>query len=541
MPEGYWVENIKVRALNGSYVELLGLNSNQTNNTVGTKFEYDIPVFESLLNYVTKNENTYTIEFKVEYKIHTYNININYLLGNPKNNEDDRQITYPEIALNYTFEGSNYTINGVYNSNVLQFSNIEWGSEINLEVTGKVLSGTELAGWSIVSSENEFNFNNNNLTGVLTYNAELNYYINYIEYEIVFVKQHKDETLSNDEVQRAGTPYAVVADNESTVLKILDNATLFANANKTFGYTHSKMYYDVYKPYTYNASTWNEEWENLYYLENDIYLKNQSNKYNETLTYFKLVREETNFSRWDNIKFNTNFKLLEGENNKIAIYVVYDYLELSLQKQEELVGEFITRKTVLYFDGNQSYYENKVDTIYMLDEVGIYYIKNGSKQYLVVNSNVNVEEILHPIDYPDGSFYIDEQGNLVYLVQDKLLTKHTLSNVGQGVGKINIELEDFADVKIYIGNSKDEYDGSTLLNYKDNVSINISFKDVVVDGLTTNLSNGIIVESITVLGNRFLVEAVEGNSNLFNLTFNVKSVLEYLKDEDNNTIKYIIN
>ena len=63
----------------------------------------------------------------------------------------------------------------------------------------------------------------------------------------------------------------------------------------------------------------------------------------------------------------------------------------------------------------------------MLDEVGIYYIKNGNKQYLVVNSNVNVEEILHPIDYPDGSFYIDEQGNLVYLVQDKILTKHTLS------------------------------------------------------------------------------------------------------------------
>ncbi len=542
MPVGYFVQDLLIKD-NNSYVKLEGLNSNQSNATNSTVFEYCLSEnvdFAKLLQYAISDGNVSTIILQAVYKVHTYAVYVNYAIANSKG-EVDAQVTFPEIGLTniQTEEEQEWSVNR-YNNYVL-FSDIPYGAEITLSVTGNPMPGTSLIGWvngSGVTSTNLTVYENTNLTYLIKYN----------DYVILINKLGPEGA----DLSQAGEPYAMVNGQRSSVVNIYDTLSVFANAQKAHGYTFNKMYYYTYEVYTYTTqAAWENDWGHLFYLENGEYKPQLNSNRDKDTYYYVTTQEMTDSSAWTRPNFNfLNYKLTTYVDDQgvslpaIEYFVVYDYLQIYLVQNQQLVENTVTHAKTYYLD-NGYYYANRDDKTYYLDNNGLYYINGSVRTYVVADVKAEIsyeddgvyiidEANKYLLEDPTGVMLIDGDENVVYRYYETV--NYTLS----GVGDLNTALTDYAEVEIvvtdYEGNTTN-YENLIPLNYRDKVEIFIKFNTILLEDNEIYLKNGVKIKKIQILNNEY--DVVELEDGRYYLAFNVLNLLENIGDD--NTLYWTIN
>ncbi len=413
MPIGYFASNVYF--INNGEHEYVQMN--QTNEYESNEFRYEFTLQE-LINLISiygiNSENYLELNMLVSYQIHTYSINIEFELTNPKNNDYDLMVQFPQMTIQYQYDNLPQTITGNVVNNAILFENIPYNSNIQISVTGNIPNGFSAFGWTTTSGQapSYSHSSTNMIIPSLRQNELFKYKLSYDSYTI---------NLIIDNIN-SGNPTVMVNNKVSNKISMYDNLKIEMNANKNNGFKFDYMYYDVYtyNEYIYSEESWNLNYLKLYtYSPIAGYVLNTSSEYNPNTLYYTYELSQVYYDEnttFEDTLFNISNYYLEGGG--ITFYIQYEYLEISLINDSSNYSDVTLIRGDISIDPSQySTYQIIVTT-------------NGEEHILQENETVNyLDSVDIYITLNEIAINDDETYNLssgVYLAEIYMLSKNCI-------------------------------------------------------------------------------------------------------------------
>lgn len=335
-PLGYYVANVNFNNKSTQYSSLLSETNNYRRVEDITKYDFAMQredFVDVVTNYGTANAlGVVEVNVQLEYAIFTYQITVGYSITNPKGNEYDNYVTFPEVALEYVFEGETYTLtSSYYELNKVKFDSIPYGSDAEIKLVGATPVGFSLFGWSHASGagvlQAEYPHSLESLRiNSLTRDKDFIYSISYNAYVINIVStsgQGSPAVYIND----------VIKTNDRKIT-LFDSLNINANASRENGYTYDEISYKkpVYSQYNYVESNWAEQQSSLYVKNGEVYVLNNSDVYDASKTYYVYSEkvETVKESSFADEMFKVENYALEADGKTIIFNVKYKLLDLSI-------------------------------------------------------------------------------------------------------------------------------------------------------------------------------------------------------------------
>ena len=344
VPLGYYVASVIFDDYDG-LSSVLSENNNYRENVDILTYTFkltreqfiEIVTNYSVVNVQGKNE----VCVDINYLIFTYSISVEYGLTNPKGDTRDDSVVFPDVSLNYVYDGENYSITKPYESKVAVFNDVPYGaSETQIIVVGGAPLGLTFAGWRYLNGDNVLNqdyaHSSSSLTiGEVVYDKYFVYKLTYNAYDV--------QILYNGS---HGGPIAYLNNNEVSLdaiqITLYDKLVIETNAFRYAGYIFKQVSYLVpnYVVYIHNEALWNESWASLYVKEGGNYILNTSNKFENEKTYY--VREEVKgfYNASDVFEISSfDVKNYAVNGTKIILNVEYELLKLTMEHTFKETGK----------------------------------------------------------------------------------------------------------------------------------------------------------------------------------------------------------
>ena len=332
-PTGYYVSAFKLAGAtqNYSYASKIVLENNDV-ITESYSYEFDLEEFLTLVaeKAVVVAENVEQVEINIDYTVHTFIFNIQKNISNAKNNSFDDSVQFPGFTLTYKFgndEPVDVSAKYLNATKQVQFNNIPYGSQVTVATTDELPLGVEFVSW--MSGEGALTGTYDSLSiDSLTNNRLIDFVLKYTEYTVVVTAKEANQ----------GNPVVYVNGAKTDKITIYDKLSIVADdEQKGFknGYKFDALVYNVLTAYTYNAS-WASEYENLYVVANGKYVKNTSDTYVPTVTYYQLtevVYTESSTFAPENVFHVRDF--YANETGVVLFEISYKLREITIQHESK--------------------------------------------------------------------------------------------------------------------------------------------------------------------------------------------------------------
>lgn len=330
-PIGYYVAQTSfINADNESVLnsEIVESNLDITNTF---SYEFTLEQWESIVRdygVAVENEDYVLVRMNVLYNIYTFSVTVYYELNNPRGDQYDSWVSFPNIALSYTLDNITDSVEGTRNGREsISFTGVPYGARIALNLIEDIPAGfsasTNWTDMNDVRFNQTYNPSATQLTiPTINSNLELKYKLDYVSYTI---------RLNYD--SNRGTPEILVNNVATNSISLFDSFEISMNANQSSGFQFEYMTYyrQEYSQYTYDETTWNENALSLYIYTDGNYVLNESYEYDPNLTYYSLMDVQITFNSGntylDDLFYVSNYKI---ENGTITFSIVYDYIEVTI-------------------------------------------------------------------------------------------------------------------------------------------------------------------------------------------------------------------
>ncbi len=291
-PEGYYVSNIRFgQGLYEGYSSIYKENNDYRLNAdfINYLLDFERIQFIFLVSNlgVANQDGIIEVNVRIDYEIFVYSVSVEYGLVQPKGDEYDALLRYPEVNLTYVYNNSPHTLTSTIDANnVITFDQVPYGSVATIRALSGAPTGLAVSGWRYANGDPILANNASDyiLLGEIFDDWTVQYKFLYISYGLKINKLDEIQGKGEPVVELNGTP----ADPNLIQATLYDRIKISSNAIRNNGYKFKSINYlkPTHVKYEYDPQSWGTEYSKLYFVNDHKRVLNSSSEYDISKEYY---------------------------------------------------------------------------------------------------------------------------------------------------------------------------------------------------------------------------------------------------------------